>query len=55
MNPLCPSSNTAENGSTSALKRHACDFTHQQTTHDDYNDQEDKYEDGLAIGQLVVM
>jgi hypothetical protein len=34
-NPLCPPSNTAEDGSITALKRHAHDFTDQQTSRDD--------------------
>jgi hypothetical protein len=35
MDPLCPLSNTAEDGSIATLKRRARDFTDQQTSHDD--------------------
>jgi hypothetical protein len=32
MNPLCPPSNAADDGSIAALKRRACDFTCQHVT-----------------------
>jgi hypothetical protein len=55
MNPPYYPSNPAEDGSIVALKRCTHDFAHHQTTHDTYKDQEEDYEDGLAIGRLVVM
>jgi hypothetical protein len=52
MNPLCPPSNAADDGSIAALKRRACDFTCQQMTSAYYeDDQED--EGTLAIARLV--
>jgi hypothetical protein len=51
-NPLCPPLNKATDNKIDALKRHVQRFKRQQTTHDDYeDDQED--EDMLAITRLV--
>jgi hypothetical protein len=59
MNLPCPSSKQANNRSTAALKRHACDFGDQQTTGNDnaglsYLESVDNYKyDMLAIGRMI--
>jgi hypothetical protein len=58
MNPPCPPSNIAENGSIATLKRRAHDFAHQHMTCDDgqisYLESADNYEhDTLAIRRMI--
>jgi hypothetical protein len=54
----CPPSNAADDRSIATLKRHACDFVHQQMTHDDgqisYLEVAEEHDyDTLALAQML--
>jgi hypothetical protein len=58
MNPLCPPSNVAENGSIATLKRRACDFMDQQMSCDDgrisYLEVAEEYDyDTLTLARML--